>query len=571
MSPKSSFVVSVIIVGFLHSFVSAEGSFSISAVTYPTEDKILGKGAGNPSNDQVTLSPQNDGNENTLHDPTLPECIRINMTGPSTPRRNNVMLCMMLSPEDIDQKVDFVLDCMAKNDIYTTDEDMVGFISVHPYHECIASMHDLDDKHRVLTNLRNKDTENMTLSSTLCIEVYISEKHREKQEFYRTDACFTNDPRLEGMSLDEEGMPIMSTDKDIVEEIYLETCYQPDVGKSIDHIMEDDVMDFRIVPMADQCKRRIFRDFGIKQSGYKTIYKVGLGVSGAGMVGCLILIGALLGKEYRQSHKISPLLALQITFNLFLLGICLKQNVEYVLEYSLAVRPFVSPSCIAGLYFFVMTSSGSVQVMLAIAIERWYAIAHPFFHRTKCTIKFNVKIAAFIVALSNILSIFTVVSTYFFELTSFCRLQQQSDALIAGAAYSIAWSILVCLIPWILIFIFTGVTGWKLIQHSAARREMTSQDTRGKNEHKVTIMVLLSFINFVVWSVPEVGVRVISLLFHLKLTYFHQIEIFNIIIFVGIEWKCLILLVIYFVMDKEIREQIVINTDKMKRFCIRQQ
>ena len=77
-------------------------------------------------------------------------------------------------------------------------------------------------------------------------------------------------------------------------------------------------------------------------------------------------------------------------------------------------------------------------------------------------------------------------------------------------------------------------------------------------------MVILSFVNFVVWSVPEVGVRVISILFHLNLTYLQEIEIFNLVIFVGVQWKCVIHFIIFFGFDKEIREQVVINFTRIR-------
>ncbi len=202
--------------------------------------------------------------------------------------------------------------------------------------------------------------------------------------------------------------------------------------------------------------------------------------------------------------------------------------------------------------------------MVFMSIERWYAVAHPYAHRAKCTRKFNTKLMACIATMSNILATISIILTYFFTITGMCNLTNTEAELLSGALYSIAWSVLIWLLPWMFIFFFTGITGWKLVGLTRERRQMTSEDERGAGDHKVTIMVMLSFINFVVWSIPEVGVRVYSILKFLKLTYLQDTDIFNLVVFVGIEWKCLVHLIIYFGFDKEIREQIVLNFRRLR-------
>ncbi len=479
--------------------VQADDSFSLSAVAYPLEEGIQGSVLQEDNPGQNKGLSQNGMDD----DPSQPDCIRINMTNVVTNlRHQNVILCSMFSPDDLRIKVEFILDCMAKSDIYVTDEDMVGFISVHPYHECISSMHEDDDEHTVITNLRNKDTKNMTLSSTICVELYASKKHRERGEFYETDLCFSEDPRLQGMTLNKHGMAITSADEDILKEIFLEQCYMPEVEEGLlETIPENHLFDIRSVSVPDQCKRRKFKDFLITESEFNIIYNVGVAFSGAGIVGSILLFSALLGKEFCQNHNISPLLALQVAFNICLLGMCFKKNYEHIADFSQDHIGSISRSCLVGLYFFTMTSAGTVQVMFAIAIERWYAVAHPFSHRVTCNMKFNSKISAFIITTSNLLAILIVLLAYFFEFTGMCKLSVQGDVLLAGAIFSIIWSVLLCVIPWLFIFVFTGLTGWKLVRLAQARRRMTSQEDRHpKNLISVSCVLCRECPQWTLWA-----------------------------------------------------------------------
>ncbi len=195
--------------------------------------------------------------------------------------------------------------------------------------------------------------------------MYLSERHRQRGEFYWNDACFTEDPRINRMSLDTDGVPLSSVDKDIMRNFFLNYCSSPEIKPEVlEQIRENDRIYIRNVPLLEQCEIRKLKDFKDIRGNNHIAYKVGAAFSGIGIVGSVLLLSAFLGKEFRQNHILSPLLALQVAFNISLLGICLQRNIEHIIEFDVVNRGTIPPSCLVSLYFFTMASSGSVQVMI---------------------------------------------------------------------------------------------------------------------------------------------------------------------------------------------------------------
>ncbi len=152
-------------------------------------------------------------------------------------------------------------------------------------------------------------------------------------------------------------------------------------------------------------------------------------------------------------------------------------------------------------------------------------------------------------------------------------MEKQGNALVDNAAYSITWSVLVCGITWLAIFTLSGCTWWKLTKQSAERRQMTSQAHNHipKSEETHGMMVLLSIVNFMMWSIPEVSVSVIATLIHFSFIDLRDIDVLNIAIYFGIEIKCLVQLVIYFILDEDLRKQITVYARAIKGLFMRQQ
>ena len=79
------------------------------------------------------------------------------------------------------------------------------------------------------------------------------------------------------------------------------------------------------------------------------------------------------------------------------------------------------------------------------------------------------------------------------------------------------------------------------------------------------MMVLLSIVNFMMWSIPEVSVSVIAILIHFSFIDLRDVDVLNIAIYFGIEIKCLVQLVIYLILNEDVRKQITVYARAIKR------
>ncbi len=549
-----------------HGNVSRITISAISSGNVTQENKIVRSLVSTMASDAVT-----DGSLHEGTDDRKPSCIIIDTNVEiSSPRRQQVLVCAFLSPEDMRIKVDFIINCMKKENIFLTDPDMIDFVEVLPYQQCIAKMHRLDDNNRIETNLRNEDTENMTLSKSilLCATFYMPSKDENRKQPDVQDMCYTTDSRLDGMSVDDEGFAMSDHDRETLKEVYTDTC-QSSVDLS-GHNEADIIVNIRIVLKPENCNLEEHEKFALKGQTERAVYYIILVGSCIGVLGCIVTLSGFLATPYRKDHILSPMLSLQIAFNILFLAVCWKQSFTFVLKVGLQLNDQFYVSCLVHFYMFTLSSVGSVLLMLVLSIERWYAVSKPFAHREKCTLAFNVKMVIVIVIVSNVISILHVLAINFLTNVTLCTMQDQGKALTIDTVYSITWSVFVCLIPWGVIFSFTGFTVTKRI--SASRQQITeqSQDITNRITQKLTSMVLVSFVSFIVWTIPEIGVNLVFIFYHFRLLFFREIEILSIIIYAGIVWKCLVQLIIYFIIDTELRGQIAFNARTIKKmFMIR--
>ncbi len=362
----------------------------------------------------------------------------------------------------------------------------------------------------------------------------------------------STDPRIVSYSNKQTtGVQITESDKDDLLKVYFDQC-SPHYKAKFEQ--QEVFIKIHLVTYPGECKNtfdRIVNKVAMKTRGVREKLRiVGYIIAGIGLIGNLLCISVFCRPSYIATHRVSYYcLARSCSDNLMLI-FCIISLYYYALEFSFKAGfdevlesinedkdYLVILQCAFVFAGFMTSEISSALLTLAISVERLISVVFPLKSKTYLTrqlarrVTFGVICISVLVPLVCFLAINVPVPVDF---GSECLKFNKDPTSAEFLYFTIIWTVVVVLLPWITILVVTAITLWKLREASKRRQQMTSATSAAQNDpHRTTkLMSLVIAFSFIITLIPEIIINAFAILQASNLSQFYAAVHLNSVIIV---------------------------------------
>ena len=425
-------------------------------------------------------------------------------------RKMRALDCMMqlgirdnsYSTAHVEEVMNKLKTCLAKEGISPEDDDMQGFLIVVPMAQCIQTMRSNlkeDPQMQVVTNnaeIEERIFENMTRSNH-----YLCAAYQIIGSNVVSDLCMVKYNKTLDASLkaDQEVKQRSRKTEKLIHEIYNKSCY-PDPSLSGHQVS------IEVVESYAQCKSQVLslQIFFSKITTTDVVKYTGIIIAVIGISGNLVGILGFIGSDYQSTHKTciyfvvkmvfeTLQLIISIWFNLSLMGnkfnLSLMGNKETKYWETFAYRVTRQ-----------LAATGKNWFSVIIGFEQCLAVIFPFFAREYLRKSVAQKV-------TTVTIILCVVSTLVDTTVYYFASHNVKDYNIV-----LHTIIITTFLPWTMALICSVVTviGFKLArkrrqeQLAAANAAQNQQSSANDNNYLLERIIFFSIITFMISNLPLV-------------------------------------------------------------------
>ncbi len=508
---------------------------------------------------------------------TYRQCLAVKFEMSSmTPKRLQVFYCYMNFAQSGSESAKQVVKCIEESGIQLSDPDITEIIRVLPEEECIEDIIEKKDAldsgedYALQTDLADEKLAGLNISdSVLCATIY-SDTNSEERKLLHTDVCFSSntDPRIVTFSKKQRlGEQPTESDKTDLVYAYFERC---DSKYRSRYEEEKVTVEMLVVTFPGECHNakavKSKENDIVKYKHFRQYFQiVAYVLASLGLLGNLISLIVCCTPSFIADQHISIYVIARCIYDTFMLIYCIVRmadkgddlsvlNVTHVDGQEFGIVAYLQ--CISVFIFFMTSKLGTVLLTLVISIERYIAVQIPF----KAKLYLNHRIAKFIligvVCMTIVIPLIIFIPLYFTSgFGSACIGFSTNPSERQTLYFTLLWTGLVIVIPWLCVLVFTSLTLWKLKQASLARSQMTSSATIvSQNDplKKTRLMALIMSVTFLVALIPEIILNCLEIMSVYGLMTIYKEQQLSDIIYICLALKSSLNFVLYVHSEKQI-------------------
>ncbi len=441
-------------------------------------------------------------------------CLRFRMDNSPTARQMQAYFCAMSTPPEVADGLDRTLKCMEDYGIHVTDDDMRDFILLLPYEECVEDIVKTNDMYddgeaSLTTNIKDKAIENIT-DAILCADVLDTDGKPVKDGYCvvllegYTDIANIRHKQNRGLKLNE-------TDRNILREHYFEHC-SPEYKER--YYQNTVTVNMKLVSAPNECKSTVVMAFeALKQvQRYNKIFAViGFTVIAIGLLGAILSLAVFCRPSFLARHHVGYLCIGWSILDIFMLVYCAQSGFGQFLkdDHSGSYRESMLGIVRCGMFFvfFMVPEIGIALFTMALSIQRLFSVAFPLKAKVYLNKTVSKRICIAVVCISLAIPVICFVSL--FAVSDFnlsCVLMDADEDFMYY--FSIVWSVIVIILPWLSIILCTATTVYYLVVARKKRNEMQSENpTNAANVelHREDLAMVISItVSFLLTLAPEI-------------------------------------------------------------------
>ncbi len=499
-------------------------------------------------------------------------CIRFRFGKAMTSRQAQAWFCAMAAPKNEDT-VTYTLECMQKQGIYITDDDIKEVVLILPYEKCIKdiveTVENEEEEAMFFTDLENDPFENIT-DAVLCMRMYRNGDDVPVME----DMCLV---RSEGdiLSLRQKqnrGNQLSDLDQDTLREHYFQYCSSDYEAM---YRQNSITLDFLLVSSPNQCdsfvKQKIVSLMEAGESE-KVFQIIGYTITVIGILGSLLSLSVFCRPSFLARHHVGYLCIIRSIFDIFMLVYCaLSGFIERETDFTLIAetqdaKETFSPSkygllqCCSFYIFFMSSEIGVMLITLALSVQRLLAVAIPLKAKVYLNKRVAKKLCVIVVCMCVVIPAICFVMIYIAtDFNPSCYITDAHTDFMFH--FLIVWSTLFITLPWLTIILITSLTIYYVVISRKKRNELTEMNPNATSQQiefqkDDFTMIIVVGIGFLIVLVPEMLLNALALVgqnIDLMLSALY----IQIATYISLSVKSSLNFFIYFVTNPKFREIII--------------
>ncbi len=403
------------------------------------------------------------------------------------------------------------------------------FVIILPYEECIDDILQTNEEYSdqdalLMTNVEHEAINNVT-DAVLCASFFEYNNGILSDRVLEKDTCFV---RSEGdiASIRQKqagGDELSESDKDTLREHYFEHCSAKHEARYRQNTIKIHV---QLVSAPHQCQSSGFDKFNAlkdsEQKGSTAFAVVAFVITAVGILGAGLSLSVFCRPSFLSRHHVGYLCIERSIFDILMLVYCVQTGfgLGKILhrrdaDDSMIInsRIITEIQCIASFVLFMPSEIGTMLLTLAISVQRLMAVAAPLkakvYLNKSVAKKICIAVLCICVVISAICAVLVLAANNF---KPTCMITDIDMDLMFY--FSIAWSIIIIAVPWLIIIIVTISTLYHIVASRRKRNELTSENPNAAQDELVKediVMVILICVGFLIALAPEILLNVASL------------------------------------------------------------
>ncbi len=343
------------------------------------------------------------------------------------------------------------------------------------------------------------------------------------------------------------------------------------------------IMNVRLVAFPSQCTGK-YKEFaesvnqGLDMLIYFNVIIYILAL--IGLVGNILSLSVFCRSSFIAAHHIAYYCIARSIYDISMLMFCVivsyhRGHTDVSISYSIHERSDLPETyvdnlmCLALFGLFMPSELGTAYLTLTLSFGRFFSTAFPFKAMVYLTHRIAKRVTIVVVIITVLVPLCTFLPTYLLygfgaECITFNRNPTGKHFLY----FTIVWTCVVILLPWILVLSFTIVTGFKMQEAAVNRQQMMSGDAINPNDvaqdKRIKLMSMAIASSFLVALVPEIILNAFGIVHSLnKLSLTKATELSGVIVIL-LGLKSSLGFFVYFATDVEFRQAIMGYCRKLK-------
>ncbi len=384
---------------------------------------------------------------------------------------------------------------------------------------------DYADYDRVMiANVEHEALENIT-DVTLCARFYTNNKD---QNLLHEDTCYArrNKNISDIQNKQKNEIELLESERDMLVEYYFEHCPSDYETK---YRQKSIVVDVRVV-LANYLCSAAFKQVGESLENTSNSSKiagiVGYTIVAVGLLGALLSLSVFCRPSFLEQHHIGYMCIGRSVFDVFMLVYCtlllhyrddendISIGVPSGSQDAIGAKGILD--CCAFFVLFMPSEIGAVLLTAALSTQRMIAVAMPFKAKVYLNSSVAKKICAAVICVCVLVPAicFVVLFTGSNDPNRMCALFSINIDIVFY--FSLVWSAVFVVLPWIVIVTMTSLTACHLVAARKTRARMATANQNAASQielHKQNlIMVFLIIGTFLVALVPEILLNVVAIM-----------------------------------------------------------